>query len=168
FREPIYILFFMLYLVVLSPQLTLFLILFLPIAGFITGRVGKSLKKESRSVQEKLGAILSTIDETISGIRIIKGFTAEPKLLNRFDKENEELFIIKNKANRRRDLASPMSEVMGITAVVCVLWYGGRLVLKGSFLDPGDFLAYIAVISQLINPLKSLTSASYNIKRGAA
>jgi subfamily B ATP-binding cassette protein MsbA len=168
FREPIYILFFMLYLVVLSPQLTLFLILFLPVAGFITGRVGKSLKKESRNVQEKLGAILSTIDETISGIRIIKGFTAESKLIKRFDRENGELFIIKNKANRRRDLASPMSEVMGIMAVVCVLWYGGRLVLKGSFLDASDFLAYIAIISQLINPLKALTSASYNIKKGAA
>jgi subfamily B ATP-binding cassette protein MsbA len=140
----------------------------LPVAGTIIGRIGKSLKRESRNVQEKLGAILSTIDETIGGIRIIKGFTAERRMLSRFDKENEELFIIKNKANRRRDLASPMSEVMGITAVVCVLWYGGRLVLKDSFLDPGDFLAYIAVISQLINPLKSLTSASYNIKRGAA
>jgi subfamily B ATP-binding cassette protein MsbA len=168
FREPISILLFLVYLVVLSPQLTLFLVLFLPVAGTIIGRIGKSLKRESRNVQEKLGAILSTIDETIGGIRIIKGFTAERRMLSRFDKENEELFIIKNKANRRRDLASPMSEVMGITAVVCVLWYGGRLVLKDSFLDPGDFLAYIAVISQLINPLKSLTSASYNIKRGAA
>ncbi|CAN5665474.1 ABC transporter ATP-binding protein [soil metagenome] len=168
FREPILALMYLIYLLVLSPQLTLFLILFLPVAGLVIGRVGKSLKRESRNVQEKLGAILSTIDETIGGIRIIKGFTAEPKLLNRFDKENEELFTIKNKANRRRDLASPMSEVMGITAVVCVLWYGGRLVLKGSFLDPGDFLAYIAIISQLINPLKALTSASYNIKRGAA
>jgi subfamily B ATP-binding cassette protein MsbA len=168
FREPISIFLFLVYLVVLSPQLTLFLVLFLPVAGTIIGRIGKSLKRESRNVQEKLGAILSTIDETIGGIRIIKGFTAERRMLSRFDKENEELFIIKNKANRRRDLASPMSEVMGITAVVCVLWYGGRLVLKDSFLDPGDFLAYIAVISQLINPLKSLTSASYNIKRGAA
>jgi subfamily B ATP-binding cassette protein MsbA len=168
FREPITILLFLIYLVVLSPQLTLFLVLFLPVAGTIIGRIGKSLKRESRNVQEKLGAILSTIDETIGGIRIIKGFTAEKRMLSRFDQENEELFIIKNKANRRRDLASPMSEVMGITAVVCVLWYGGRLVLKDSFLDPGDFLAYIAVISQLINPLKSLTSASYNIKRGAA
>jgi subfamily B ATP-binding cassette protein MsbA len=168
FREPILALMYLAYLLVLSPQLTLFLILFLPVAGLIIGRVGKSLKRVSRDVQEKLGAILSTIDETIGGIRIIKGFTAETKMLKRFDRENEELFIIKNKANRRRDLASPVSEVLGITAVVCVLWYGGRLVLKGSFLDPGDFLAYIAIISQLINPLKALTSASYNIKRGAA
>jgi subfamily B ATP-binding cassette protein MsbA len=168
FREPISIALFLIYLVVLSPQLTLFLVLFLPVAGTIIGRIGKSLKRESRNVQEKLGAILSTIDETISGIRIVKGFTAESRMRKRFDAENQELFTIKNKANRRRDLASPTSELMGITAVVCVLWYGGRLVLKNQFLDPGDFLAYIAVISQLINPLKSLTSASYNIKRGAA
>ncbi len=168
FREPILVIMYLLYLLSLSPQLTLFLIMFLPVAGLIIGRIGKSLKRESRNVQEKLGAILSTIDETISGIRIIKGFTAEPKLIHRFDKENEALFTIKNKANRRRDLASPVSEVMGITAVVCVLWYGGRLVLNGSFLDPSGFLVYIAIISQLINPLKALTSASYNIKRGSA
>ncbi|MES2646740.1 MAG: ABC transporter ATP-binding protein [Bacteroidota bacterium] len=168
FREPILVIMYLLYLLSLSPQLTLFLIMFLPVAGLIIGRIGKSLKRESRDVQEKLGAILSTIDETISGIRIIKGFTAEPKLIHRFDKENEALFTIKNKANRRRDLASPVSEVMGITAVVCVLWYGGRLVLNGSFLDPSGFLVYIAIISQLINPLKALTSASYNIKRGSA
>jgi subfamily B ATP-binding cassette protein MsbA len=141
---------------------------FLPIAGLIIGRVGKSLKKQSKNVQEKLGAILSTIDETIGGIRVVKAFTAEPKMLNRFNSENHELFTIKNRANRRRDMASPMSEVLGITAVVCVLWYGGQLVLKGTFLDPGDFLVYIAVITQLINPLKALTSASFNIRKGAA
>lgn len=167
-REPINILLFFVYLIVLSPQLTLFLVLFLPIAGFILGRIGRSLKKQSVTVQEKLGAILSTIDETISGIRVIKAFTAEKKQLDKFNTENEFLFNIKNKANRRRDLASPVSEVLGITAVICVLWYGGRLVLKGSFLDPGDFLVYIAIITQLIQPLKALASASYNIKKGAA
>jgi subfamily B ATP-binding cassette protein MsbA len=167
-REPINILLFFVYLIVLSPQLTVFLVLFLPIAGFILGRIGRSLKKQSVTVQEKLGAILSTIDETIGGIRVIKAFTAEKKQLAKFNEENEFLFNIKNKANRRRDLASPVSEVLGITAVICVLWYGGRLVLKGSFLDPGDFLVYIAIITQLIQPLKSLASASYNIKKGAA
>ncbi len=168
FREPINILFFLAYLIVLSPQLTLFLVLFLPVAGFIIGRVGRSLKKQSTGVQEKLGAILSTIDETIGGIRIIKAFNAEKKQFNKFDQENQDLFTIKNAANRRRDLASPMSEVLGVTAVVCVLWYGGRLVLRNTYLDPGDFLAYIAIITQLIQPLKSLASASYNLKKGAA
>ncbi len=130
--------------------------------------MGRSLKKQSTHVQESLGVILSTIDERLGGIRIIKAFNAEKKQLNKFEKQNEVLLKLKNRANRRRDMASPVSEVLGIIAVVCVLWYGGRLVLKDTFLDPGDFLAYIAIFSQLIQPLKSLSTASYNIKRGAA
>ncbi len=168
FREPVTILFYFAYMVVLSPQLTLFLILFLPIAGLIIGRIGRSLKKQSTQVQEKLGTILSTIEETLSGIRVIKAFNAEKKQFTKFDDQNNELLIIKNKALRRRDLASPVSEVLGITAVVCVLWYGGRLVLNNTFLDPGDFLAYILIFSQVIQPLKTLSAASYNIRKGAA
>ena len=168
FREPITILLFFIYMIILSPQLTLFLILFLPFSGLIIGRIGRSLKKQSTRVQEKLGTILSTIDETLSGIRIIKGFNAEKKQYKKFTTQNDELFIIKNRANRRRDLASPVSEVLGVTAIVCVLWFGGRLVLRNSFLDPGDFIAYIVIFSQVIQPLKSLSAASYNIRRGSA
>ncbi len=168
FREPVTILFFFIYMVILSPQLTIFLMLFLPISGFIIGRIGRTLKKQSTRVQEKLGAILSTIDETLGGIRIIKGFNAEKKLYKKFTTQNEELFKIKNKANLKRDSASPVSEVLGITAIVCVLWFGGRLVLRNTFLDPGDFIAYIVIFSQIIQPLKSLSSASYNIRKGSA
>ncbi|MDP4284621.1 MAG: ABC transporter ATP-binding protein [Bacteroidota bacterium] len=168
FREPVTIILFFVYMVILSPQLTFFLILFLPVSGLIIGRIGRSLKKQSTRVQEKLGAILSTIDETIGGIRVIKAFNAEKKQFKKFDDQNEELLTLKNRANRRRDLASPVSEVLGIAAVVCVLWYGGRLVLKNTFLDPGDFLAYILIFSQVIQPLKSLSAASYNIRKGAA
>jgi subfamily B ATP-binding cassette protein MsbA len=168
FREPVTIILFFIYMIILSPQLTFFLLLFLPISGLIIGRIGRSLKKQSTQVQEKLGTILSTIDETIGGIRVIKAFNAEKKQFKKFDDQNQELLILKNRANRRRDLASPVSEVMGIAAVVCVLWYGGRLVLKNTFLDPGDFLAYILIFSQVIQPLKSLSAASYNIRKGAA
>lgn len=168
FKEPIALFLFFIYLVMLSPELTLFLVIFIPVSGLIIGRIGRSLKKQNTRVQEKLGSILSTIDETLVGIRIIKAFNADKKQLNKFTGQNNELFKIKNSANRRRDLASPVSEVLGIIAVVCVLWYGGRLVLRGSFLDPGDFLAYIAIFSQMIQPLKALSSASYNIKKGAA
>ncbi|MEO5783760.1 MAG: ABC transporter ATP-binding protein, partial [Ginsengibacter sp.] len=168
FREPISIILFFVYLVMLSPQLTLFLIIFMPLSGLIIGRIGRSLKKQSTRVQEKLGTILSTIDETLGGIRIIKAFNAEKKQTDKFTQQNDDLLKIKNRANRRRDLASPVSEVLGVTAVVCVLWYGGRLVLRNTFLDPGDFLAYIAIFSQLIQPLKALSAASYNIKKGAA
>lgn len=168
FREPVTIILFFIYMIILSPQLTLFLLLFLPVSGLIIGRIGRSLKKQSTRVQEKLGAILSTIDETLGGIRIIKGFNAEKKQFKKFTAQNDQLFAIKNRANRRRDLASPVSETLGIAAVVCVLWYGGRLVLQNTFLDPGDFLAYIVIFSQVIQPLKSLSSASYNIRKGSA
>ncbi len=168
FREPVTILLFFMYMVILSPQLTFFLVLFLPISGFIIGRIGRSLKKQSTRAQEKLGEILSTIEETLGGIRVIKAFNAEKKQFDKFETQNEQFLNIKNAVIRRRDMASPVSEVLGVTAVACVLWYGGRLVLRNSFLDPGDFLAYILIFSQIIQPLKSLSAASYSIKKGAA
>ena len=171
FREPITIILFFVYMVILSPQLTLFLVIFLPLAGFILGRIGRSLKKENKKVLHQFGALFSTIEETLGGIRIIKAFNAEKKIQRKFEQENEAMYHLKNKANRRRDLASPVSEALGVTAVLCILWYGGRLVLNGdpSFtLNAGDFLAYIAIFTQLIQPLKSLSSASYNIQKGAA
>ncbi|MCO6498555.1 MAG: ABC transporter ATP-binding protein [Chitinophagaceae bacterium] len=168
FREPVTILLFFFYLVILSPQLTLFLILFLPLIGLIIGRIGRSLKKQGTVVQEKLGNILTTVEETLGGMRIIKAFNAEEIQYERFEQQNDELYKSKNRVNRRRDLASPLGEVLGVGAVVCVLWYGGRLVLRDKFLDPGDFLTYILVFSYMIQPLKSLSAASYNIRRGAA
>jgi ATP-binding cassette, subfamily B, bacterial MsbA len=171
FREPVTILLFFIYMVILSPQLTLFLVIFLPVAGFILGRIGRSLKKENKNVLQQFGVLFSTIEETLGGIRIIKAFNAEKKIHKKFEAENETLYHLKNRANRRRDLASPVSEALGVTAVLCILWYGGRLVLSGdpSFtLNAGDFLAYIAIFTQLIQPLKALSSASYNIQKGAA
>jgi len=171
FREPITIILFFSYMVILSPQLTLFLVIFLPVAGLVLGRIGRSLKKENKQVLNQFGVLFSTIEETLGGIRIIKAFNAEKKIQRKFEQENEDMYHMKNKANRRRDLASPVSEALGITAVLCILWYGGRLVLSGdpSFtLNAGDFLAYIAIFTQLIQPLKSLSSASYNVQKGAA
>lgn len=171
FREPITILFYFTYMVILSPQLTLFLVIFLPVAGIILGRIGRSLKKQNNQVLQQYGTIFSTIEETLGGIRVIKAFNAEKKVQDKFDEENESLYQLKNRANRRRDLASPVSEALGVTAVLCILYYGGRLVLSGdaSFtLNAGDFLAYIAIFTQLIQPLKGLTSASYNIQKGSA
>jgi subfamily B ATP-binding cassette protein MsbA len=169
FREPITIGLYLFWMIMLSPELSLFLLIFLPLAGLIIGRIGRSLKKVSTRVQEKLGDILSTIEETLGGIRVVKGFNAEQQQIVRFKTENEKLLEIKNSANRRRDLASPVSETLGILAVCCVLYYGGRLVLGHSFTLSGpDFLTYIAIFTQIINPLKSFSSASYNIQRGAA
>jgi subfamily B ATP-binding cassette protein MsbA len=169
FREPITIILYLIAMIQLSPELSLFLLIFLPVAGLVIGRIGRSLKKVSTKVQEKLGDILTTIEETLGGIRVVKGFNAEEHQLKRFMSENEKLFEIKNKAIRRRDLASPVSETLGIVAVCCVLYYGGRLVLGNNFSLTGpDFLTYIAIFTQIINPLKSFSSASYNIQRGAA
>lgn len=173
FREPITIGLYLFAMIKLSPELSLFLLIFLPVAGLIIGRIGRSLKKVSTRVQEKLGDILSTIEETLGGIRVVKGFNAEQQQIGRFKTENEKLLEIKNSANRRRDLASPVSETLGILAVCCVLYYGGRLVLGQRFgnsfsLSAPDFLTYIAIFTQIINPLKSFSAASYNIQRGAA
>ena len=169
FREPILIALYLFGMISYSPQLSIFLLLFLPIAGLVIGRVGRSLKKVSTGVQMKLGEILSTIEETIGGIRVVKAFNAEPLQLNRFNKENEDLLEIKNKAIRKRDLASPVSETMGILAVCCVLYYGGSLVLQKNFSLSGPaFLTFIAIFTQIINPLKAFSTASYNIRKGAA
>jgi len=171
FREPIMIIILIVSMVTYSPELSLFLVVFLPIMGFIIGRVGRSLKKMSSRVQDKLGYILSIIDETIGGIRVLKAFNAESLQLKKFTEENRKLFHIKNRANRRRDLGSPVSETLGIIAVCCVLWYGGRLVLghQNSYgLKPGDFLTFIAIFTQIITPLKMISQASYNIRNGAA
>jgi subfamily B ATP-binding cassette protein MsbA len=171
FREPIVVIISLVYLLVLSPQLTMFLLVFLPIAGFILGRIGRTLKKQNAMVLQQFGAIFSTIEETLGGIRIIKAFNAEKKIERKFNAENDGLLQLKNKANRRRDLASPVSETMGVTAVLCILYYGGRLVLENNSafaLNAGDFIAYIAIFSQLIQPLKALSNASYNIQKGSA
>lgn len=168
FKEPVTIFIFFAYMIILSPQLTLFLLLFLPVSGLIIGRIGRSLKRSSTEAQEKQGVILSTIEETLGGIRVIKGFNAEGEQFKKFNKQNDEILNIKNKVNRRRELASPVSEVLGIATVVGVLWYGGRLVLRDEFLEPNDFLTYILIFSQVIQPLKTLSAASYNIRKGAA
>ncbi len=169
FREPILITIYLFGMISYSPQLSLFLLLFLPVAGLVIGRIGRSLKKVSTGVQEKLGDILSTIEETIGGIRVVKAFNAEKQQLNRFNQENRDLLVIKNKAIRKRDLASPVSETLGILAVSCVLYYGGRLVLEKDFSLSGPaFLTFIAIFTQVINPLKAFSTASYNIRKGAA
>ena len=169
FREPILIFCYLFAMIHLSPELSLFLLLFLPVSGLIIGRIGRSLKKVSSGVQIKLGDILSTIEETLGGIRIVKAFNAEFQQLEQFKQENRELLSIKNRSIRRRDLASPVSETLGIVSVCCVLYYGGRLVLKTEVgLSGQDFLTFIVIFTQVINPLKSFSTASYNIQKGAA
>lgn len=169
-KEPLNILFYLVMMVVISPQLSLFLLVFLPVMGLIIGRVSRSLKKQSTEAGEKNGMVLSILDETLGGIRVIKAFTAEKLIGSRFHRMNAELNHIRNKINFRKDMASPLSEVLGVLVLSAVLWFGGRLVLgqNAGDLTSEGFITYILFFTQIINPSKALSSAYYNTKRGSA
>lgn len=169
-KEPLNILFYLVGMVVLSPKLSLFLLVFLPVMALIIGRVSRSLKKQSTEAGEKNGLVISILDETLGGIRVIKAFTAEKLLGGKFHQMNEELNHIRNKINFRKDMASPLSEVLGVLVLSGVLWFGGNLVLGNNAggLTSEGFITYILFFTQIINPSKSLSSAYYNTKRGSA
>lgn len=168
-REPLTILIILAYLVTLSPALSLFLFVLLPLTGFIIGRVSRSLKKQSTASQEQLGTLMSILDETLGGLRVIKAFNAEKVLRSKFFQTNNNLNNIRNRMNFRRDLASPMSEFLGVLVLTCILWFGGKLVLNHEGgLDAMGFITYIIVFTQIINPAKSLSTAFYNAQRGSA
>jgi subfamily B ATP-binding cassette protein MsbA len=153
----------------MSWSLTLFVFVMFPIAGYIIGRIGKSLKKESRKGQQKMGDILSVIEEDLSGLRIIKAFNAEKKATERFEKENESYFHIMNQLMWRRFLAHPMSEFLGTTVIIIVLWYGGQLILKQkSSLDAAAFIGYLVFFYNIINPAKAFSTALYSVEKGLA
>jgi subfamily B ATP-binding cassette protein MsbA len=169
FREPLTIIVFLITLVVISPTLTLFVVVLLPVTGILIALIGKSLRRTSAKSQKKLGDILSIVEETISGLRIIKGFNAIEITNEKFREQNSMLTRIMNRLYRKRDLASPMSEFLSTLVLVVILWFGGRLVLNDSAtLDATVFIFYVVVFSQLIVPAKSITTAYYNIQKGAA
>ena len=169
FREPLNIIVFLITMFTMSSELTTFVLVLLPIAGLIIGRIGKSLKKKSVQAQEKMGELLSNIEETLGGLRIIHAFTAEKSASKKFSGLNNQHFGLMNKIGRRRDLASPVSEFLGTVVMTVVMYFGGLLVLgSDSKLDPSEFIAFIAIFSQVITPAKSLTTAWYNIQKGLA
>lgn len=168
-REPITVIITLVSMVLISPQLTLFLVLFLPVAGFIIGKVGSSLKKPSNAAQEYLGSMLSIIDETLAGMRIVKAFNAERHQQLRFTEVNNDFFRIRNRIYARRDLGSPMSETLGVLVVAIILWYGGWLIFSGRTTLTGPwFLMYITLFYSIINPVKNLSNAFYNMQKGTA
>jgi ATP-binding cassette, subfamily B, bacterial MsbA len=167
-KEPLMILIVLASLIMISPLLSLFLLVLLPLMGFIIGRVSRSLKKQSTTAQEEMGTLMSILDETLGGLRVIKAFNAEKLLGGKFFASNNFLNHIRNKMMFRRDLASPMSEFLGVLVLVCVLWFGGQLVFARQVLDPGAFIIYIVFFTQIINPAKSLSTAFYNAQRGSA
>jgi len=169
FREPVTIVVYLGAMIFMSPELTLFVLLMLVATGFIVGKIGKSLKRTSAKGQSKLGELTQIIEESISGLRIIKAFTAEPFQQERFERENSSYLQLMSKMQRRKDLSSPLSEFLGISIVVMVLWLGGKLVLSPEVnLEPETFIAFMVIFSQLIPPAKSFSSAYYNIQKGLA
>src|SRR5690606_18454939 len=168
-KDPLNILIILGTLVFISPQLSLFLLIFLPLTGLLIGRISRSLKKQSNIAAVKLGEALSVLDETLGGLRVIKAFNAENVLRKKFLSTNDDLFHIRNKMQFRRDLASPLSEFLGVMVLCGILFFGGRLVLNGGFgLEPEGFIMYIGIFTQIINPSKSLSTSFYNMQRGSA
>jgi subfamily B ATP-binding cassette protein MsbA len=167
-KEPLNIIGILIFLFIISAKLTLFVFILLPLAGLIVGRIGRSLKKHTNKAQVKWGEILSQMEETLTGLRIIKAFNAEGRVKKQFFGLVDEIFHIKNKILNRRDLASPISETLGVVILCGVLWFGGKLVLNGEILNGSSFIAYVALFSQIINPSKALSQAVYNVNRGTA
>lgn len=168
-RDPLTIIINFAVLFYISPQLTLAILVCIPVVGFILGRISRSLKKQSNEAAVKLGESLSVLDETLNGLRVIKAFNVETLLKGRFGKINDELLFAKNKISRRRDLASPMSEFLGVLVFVGILWFGGQLVLgKQLSLSPSMFLAYLAMFYNIINPVKTLSTSFSNMQKGSS
>lgn len=169
FKNPVMIIACLGMMIAVSWELTLFVLVLLPVAGAVMGKVGKSLKRVSLEGQIQWGVLLSTIEETLGGLRIIKAFNAEHKVKKRFCEENQVFFDLTNKRNRRYDLAHPMSELLGTATIAIVLWFGGTLILSGqSTINAASFIYYMVIFYSIINPAKDLSKASYSIQKGIA
>ncbi|MFH1121994.1 MAG: ABC transporter ATP-binding protein [Bacteroidota bacterium] len=169
FRDPVTILAYLVTLFMMNYELTLMVLILLPVSGLLIGRIGRSLKRTSAKGQIKMGELLSNIEETISGLRNIKAFNSIDWANENFKDTNFKYNRLMVKLFRKRDLASPLSEFLGIAVSVFVIWYGGKIILSPeSSMDAAIFIVYITVFSQLINPIKALSTAVYNVQKGAA
>lgn len=167
-KEPLTILFAIIAMFTISVKLTIFVFLFIPISGFIISRIGKSLKKKSDRVQREQGIFLSTLEETLGGLKVIKGFNAEEKFNNRFKDSTNRFYNFSNTLINRQNLASPTSEFLGIVTIAALLWYGGSMVLVEKTLSGGAFIGYMALAYQILTPAKAISKASYKVKAGNA
>lgn len=169
FKNPVMIIVCLVMMIAVSWQLTLFVLVLLPIAGYFMGKVGKRLKRTSLEAQNQWGVLMSNIEETLGGLRIIKAFTAEKKVRARFHEENQAFYELANRVQRRQQLAHPMSEFLGTVAIAIVLWFGGSLILGGySSLTAAAFIYYMIIFYSIINPAKDLSKAAYSIQKGLA
>lgn len=169
FKNPITIIVCLTMMIIVSWQLTVFVLILLPLAGWIMGTVGRKLKRKSLKAQQMWGAALATIEETLSGLRIIKAFNAEQVMNGRFEAQTQSYFKLQQSVERRTTMAHPMSELLGTTAIAIVLWFGGTLILSGrGGLDAASFIYYMVIFYSIINPAKDLSKATYTIQKGLA
>ncbi|MCI4641365.1 MAG: ABC transporter ATP-binding protein/permease [Flavobacteriaceae bacterium] len=167
-REPLTILFTITAMLVMSPKLTAFVFIFLPLAGFLISLLGKSLKRQSDAVQKEQGQFLSILEESLGGLKIIKGFNAESVFGQKFKDSTQRFFDFSNKLLNRQNLASPSSEFLGIAVIGILLWYGGQMVLVEQSLKPELFITYMSLAYQILTPAKAMSKASYGVKKGNA
>jgi subfamily B ATP-binding cassette protein MsbA len=165
-REPLTILFSLITMLILSVKLTLFVLIFIPLSGFIISRIGKSLKKGSLKVQNEQGVFLSILEETMSGLRIVKAFNVEKMFANKFEASNNRFYNYSNSLLNRQNLASPLSELLGIVVIGVLLVYGGYLVFVDKTMDASFFVGYITLAYNILTPAKAIAKASYSVKRG--
>lgn len=167
-KEPLTIIFSIIAMFTISIKLTIFVFIFIPVSGYIISLIGKKLKKQSTRAQEEQGFFLSIIDETLSGLKVIKGFNSETYFNKKFQGSTERYYNLSNKILNRQNLASPMSEFMGIMVIAVLLWYGGHMVLVEKSLMGASFLAYMGLAYNILTPAKAISKASYDIKKGNA
>ncbi len=169
FKNPVMIIVCLGMMIAISWQLTVFVFLLLPVVGLVMGRVGKRLKRNSLEAQNQWGVIMSSIEETLGGLRIIKAFNAEERVRGNFHAENQRFYHMSNKVARRQALAHPMSEFLGTAAIAIILWFGGSLILSGSSsMNAAEFIYYMVIFYSIINPAKDLSKAAYAIQKGLA
>jgi len=167
-KEPLTIIFSLIAMIKISWELTLFVFIFIPIAGFIISKIGKSLKSQSTRAQQENGHLISIVEETLSGLKVVKGYNAEGFFKRLFNQSIDRLYVLTNKIGKKNNLASPMSEFLGIITIAVLLIYGGNLVLVEKTLDGALFLAYITLAYNILTPAKAISKATYQVKNGMA
>ena len=167
-KDPLMVLFTLISMFLISPKLSLFVIIFIPICGFVISVVGKSLRRKSLKVQKEQGQFISLVDETLSGMKILKIFNAEKKFFKKFTDSTNRFYEFSNSVLNRKNLASPLSEFLGISSITGVLWFGGIMVLKENSLDASAFIVYLGLAYNILTPAKSLSRATYKVKKASA
>jgi subfamily B ATP-binding cassette protein MsbA len=168
FKDPLMVIFTLISMFIISPKLSVFVILFIPICGFVISVVGKSLRRKSLKVQKEQGQFISLVDETLSGMKILKIFNAENKFLEKFTNSTNRFYQFSNSVLNRKNLASPLSEFLGISSIAGVLWFGGVMVLEENSLDASAFIVYLGLAYNILTPAKSLSRATYKVKKATA